>query len=217
MGWGWDWDSSPSPQSGPATGTLNVQFVPMILSAADTHTQWWDQNSAGHPYLMGFNEPDMTLDKGGSQMDVNTCVAKYMEYLDKKKSDSTKLISPATTNNLDDPNMGVHYMSNFLASCKQQNCHIDVLAFHYYGEASDLQYFKNTVQKFQALQSQYQIPELWITEMAPLQAPTADQMSAFLEFLDDPSSGVDRYAFNGLNTNSGQSLDMPVIKSAYQA
>ena len=217
MGWGWDWDSSPSPQSGSATGTLNVQFIPMLLSAIDTHTSIWDGNSAGHPYLMGFNEPDMTTDKGGSQMDVGTCVSNWLQYMEPKHSNS-KLISPATTNNMDDASMGVHYMTTFLDSCiTQKGCHIDVLAFHYYGEASDINALKTTVTAFQQLQTKYKIPELWITEMAPNEAPTADQMTAFLNFLDDPSNGVARYAFNGLNTGTGQSLDSPVIKAAYQA
>lgn len=217
MGWGWNWDSSPSPQSGAATGTLNVQFVPMLLSAIDTHTSIWDGNSAGAEYLMGFNEPDMTTDKGGSQMDYNTCASNWMTYMQPKQG-SAKLISPATTNNMDDTAMGVHYMANFLDACiTQKGCHIDVLAFHYYGEASDMDALKTTVAAYQKLQTQYKIPELWIPEMAPNEAPTADQMSAFLSFLDDPSNGVTRYAFNGLNTGTGQSLDDGVIKTAYQA
>ena len=188
----------------------------MLLSAADVHTSIWDGNSAGQPYLMGFNEPDMTTDKGGSQMDVPTCASNWMTYMNGKKS-SAKLISPATTNNLDDTSMGVHYMTDFLDTCiNSHGCHFDVLAFHYYGEASDLEALKTTVQAYQKLQTQYKIPELWITEMAPNEAPTADQMSAFLSYLDDPSNGVARYAFNGLNTGTGQSLDDGIIKAAYQ-
>ena len=218
IGWGTDWDSSPSPQSGDATGTLNVQFVPQLLSTASVHTGIWDSNSAGHPYLMGFNEPDTTTAQGGSQMDYDTCASSWMTYMEPKRSGSTKLVSPATTNNLDDAAMGVQYMANFLKACiTDKGCHIDVLAFHYYGEASDLQALKTTVQKYQALQTQYKIPELWISEMAPNEAPTADQMSAFLTYLDDESNGIARYAFNGLNTGTGQSLDNSVMKTAYQA
>ena len=217
MGWGWNWDSSPSPQSGSATGDLDVQFVPMLLSAIDTHTSIWDGNSAGHPYLMGFNEPDMTTGNGGSQMDVPTCASNWMTYMQPKQG-SAKLISPATTNNMDDTSMGIHYMTSFLEECiTNRGCHIDVLAFHYYGEASDLEALKTTVSAYQKLQTQYSIPELWIPEMAPNEMPTQDQMQAFLDFLDDSSNGVTRYAFNGLNTGTGQSLDSGVIKSCYQA
>ena len=215
MGWGWNWDSSPAPAAGHKTGTLDVQFVPMLLSAIDTHTSLWNENSAGYPYLMGFNEPDMTTDKGGSQMDVGSCVQNWNTYMQPKASGSVKLISPGVTNNLDDSNMGLHYLTSFLDQCK--GCTIDVLAFHYYGKASDLDYFKNTVQQFKNLQTQHGIPELWITEMAPTELPTKEQMDGFLEFLDSSESGVSRYAFNGLNTGTGQSLDNAVIKEAYCA
>lgn len=214
MGWGWNWDSSPQPQTGAATGTLDVEFVPMLLSLDQVHVDAWKTNAKGN-YLMAFNEPDMTKDKGGAQMSVEDCVKGYKDHMQPHASGSTKLISPATTNNLEDTSMGIHFMSNFLQQCS--DCTIDVLAFHYYGDAADLEYFKDTVSKYQKLQNEHGIPELWITEMAPNQTPTGEQMTAFLEFLDDAASGVTRYAFNGLKTGTGQSLEMPEIQKCYQA
>ena len=215
IGWGANWDSSPQPESGAASGTLSVQFVPQMLGLDQVHVDAWKTNAKG-PYLMAFNEPDKPKSQGGSEMDVGTCVSSYMQYM-QPHAGSSKLISPSTTNDLNDANVGIQYMSDFLDQCKAQGCQIDVLGFHYYGDASDLPYFKNTVSQYQALQQKHGIAELWITEMAPNQAPTEDQMKSFLEFLDDSSSGVSRYAFNGLNTGTGQSLTEPAIQSCYQS
>lgn len=188
-----------------------------MLWGLGDHVKLWEKNVATTKpsYVMGFNEPDMTTDKGGCGMSVPDAVQGWKANMEPLKSSGIKLVTPGTTNELTASTMGLGYMTQFLQSCS--GCHFDALAFHYYGSASDMEALKATVKKYQALQQQHSIPELWITEMAPTEAPTAEQMSAFLKFLDDPASGVSRYAFNGLNTGNGQSLTGPVVKAAYQA
>lgn len=181
------------------------------------HVKIWSTNVATvkPTYAMGFNEPDMTTDKGGSQLSVADAVKGWKDNMEPLKSSGIKLVSPGTTNDITDSNMGHGYMSQFLEACT--GCHFDVLTFHYYGEASDVQALQATVAKYRSLQKLHNIGELWISEMAPNEPPTTEQMAAFLKFLDNPSNGVARYAFNGLNTGNGQSLAGPVIRPAYQS
>ncbi len=188
-----------------------------MLWGLGEHVKLWPNNVAAikPTYAMGFNEPDMTTDKGGSQLNVADAVQGWKDNMEPLKSSGIKLVTPGTTNDITDSNMGHGYMSQFLEACT--GCHFDVLTFHYYGEASDISALQETVTKYQTLQKQHNIGELWISEMAPNEAPTTEQMAAFLKFLDDPSNGVARYSFNGLNTGNGQSLTGPVIKAAYQA
>ena len=211
IGWGWDWDSSPSPASGQATGSLgSIQFVPMLLSTASVHTSLWQGNSAGAEWVMGFNEPDQ-CGGGGSCMSVSDVVSGWGTYF---SGMSASKCSPATTNDLTTQGKGLSYMTEFLEACT--GCKFDALAFHYYGLGSDLSALTSTIQAYQKLQQQYGIAELWITEMAPTDQPSTDEVNAMLALLDNPATGVTRYAFNGLNTGSGLQLSGD-IASAYSS
>jgi len=188
----------------------------MLWGLGDHVTLWSSNVAAIKPtYVMGFNEPDMTTDKGGSGLSVADAVTGWKANMEPLKSSGIKLVTPGTTNDLTDSNMGHGYMSQFLEACT--GCQFDALTFHYYGQASDVSALQAAVTKYQTLQKLHNIGELWISEMAPTEAPTTEQMAAFLKFLDDPSNGVARYAFNGLSTGDGQSLTGPVIQAAYQA
>ena len=206
LGWGWNWDSSPAPASGAASGSLNVQFVPMLLTLDSSHTSIWESNSAGAEWIMGFNEPDQ-CGGGGGCMDVGSVVQGWNTHF---KAKSASKCSPATTNDLQTQGKGLSYMTQFLEACT--GCKFDALAFHYYGPGSDLTLLKDTISAYQKLQQQYGIAQLWIPEMAPTDSPSADEITSMLTFLD--SAGVDRYAFNGLNTGNGVSLSGS-IASAY--
>lgn len=209
IGWGWDWDSSPSPASGKATGELSgIQFVPMLLSTEGVHTSLWEGNSAGAEWVMGFNEPDQ-CGGGGSCMSVSDVVSGWGTYF---SGLSASKCSPATTNDLTTQGKGLSYMTQFLEQCT--GCKFDALAFHYYGSGSDTSALTNTIQAYQKLQKQYGIAELWITEMAPTDQPSVDEVNAILEILDNPANGVTRYAFNGLSTGTGIQLAGD-IASAY--
>lgn len=202
IGWCWDWDSSVTPSSGQNVGSIGCDFVPQLLSDASVHTSIWSGNAAGASYVMGFNEPD-NCGGGGACMSVTQAVASWGTYLNGMEA---ALVSPATTNDLVTKNTGYDYMTQFLAQC--HGCKFQALSFHWYGNSWDINDtpggLEPTIKAYQKLQQQYNIPELWIPEMAPNQAPTQDQMTALLAYLD--SSAVTRYAFNGLDTGTGQQL-----------
>ncbi|KAK4697794.1 hypothetical protein P7C71_g321, partial [Lecanoromycetidae sp. Uapishka_2] len=206
IGWCGDWDSSKTPGSGWATGELNCQFIPQLLSDAggeDGHTMYWPTNSAGYAEAAAFNEPDQ-CGGGGTCMPVGQAITSWGTYM---QDMDALLISPATTNDLTTPDKGLDYMRQFLLGC--QGCKIHALAFHVYMNAWDINEtpgsLEATIQAYQKLQLQYNIPKLYISEMATNQAPTQDQMDAILSYLDG-NSAVDRYAWNGLDSGTGQQL-----------
>jgi hypothetical protein len=213
IGWCADWDSSVTPRAGYNTGTISCDFVPQLLSDADLHTRLWSGNSAGASYAMGFNEPD-NCGGGGACMSVDQTVLSWGTHM---SNTPALLVSPATTNDLVAKNTGLDFMTQFLSKCS--GCKFQALAFHWYGNAWDINDtpggLEPTIQAYQKLQTKYSIPELWISEMAPHQAPTEDQMNSMLSYLDGPC-GVTRYGFNGLETGTGQQLT-GMLASAYAA
>lgn len=136
-------------------------------------------------------------------MSVSQSIASWGTYMNNMDA---LLVTPATTNDLTTKNVGLDYMTQFLAGCT--DCKFQAIACHWYGNAWDINDtpggLEPTIQAYQKLQKQYNIPELWVSEMAPNQAPTTAQMDALLSYLD--SSDVKRYAFNGLDTGTGQQL-----------
>ncbi|MCJ1457848.1 hypothetical protein MMC28_008217 [Mycoblastus sanguinarius] len=216
IGWGWNWDSSPAPAVGNAQGTLNVQYVPQLWGTGSGHTSLWDNNSKGYGFLLAFNEPDLCV-QGSACIGVSDAVTGWNTYMQPKRSSTVKVGTPATTNDLTSKNIGLDYMTQFLQQCT--GCKFDFLCFHWYGSATDVDStpgsLKATITAYQKLATQYNIPEIWIPEFAPMGASSSD-LQAFLTFLDDSSNGVARYALNGLGTGSGLPLTGS-IASTYSA
>ena len=201
IGWMTNWDSSPATASGPATGSGKVEYVAQLLSL--DHVANWKTNAVT-PWVMGLNEPD-NCGGGGSCTDYKAAAAAHTEYIAPLRAAGTKVTTPCTQNNVDTPNIGSDYMASFLAQFPPKS--FDAIAFHFYGPGTqeglngsdNPQSLVATVAAYQKLQTQYQIDELWITEGGPEDA-SPDMVNTFLEWLDDPANGVDRYAWNGLNS-----------------
>ena len=203
VGWMANWDSSPSPGSGQASGSGKVEYVAQLWGTDTTHVTAW-QTNAKTPWLMSFNEPD-NCGGGGACLSVQEAANAHTAHIAPLRSGGSKVTTPCTQNNVGSPNIGSEYMASFLAKFPPNS--FDAIAFHWYGPGTqeglngsdNPQSLAATVAAYQKLQKQYGIAELWITEGGPEDA-APDMLNAFLEFLDDPSNGVDRYLWNGLNS-----------------
>ena len=153
---------------------------------------------------MGFNEPD-NCGGGGACLTPQAAAAGHTAHIAGLRTGTTKVTTPCTQNNVGSPGIGSEYMATFLAQFPSNS--FDAIAFHWYGPgtaeglsgADNPQSLKATVAAYQKLQKQYGIAELWITEGGP-ESAASGMVSTFLEWLDDPSNGVDRYLWNGLNS-----------------
>ena len=205
VGWMANWDSSPATGSGKASGSGKVEYVAQMWGTDATHINSW-QTNANTPWLMGFNEPDR-CDGGGSCLGYEAAAADHNKYIAPLRTGGTKVTTPCTQNNVNTPNVGSDYMANFLDQFPADKVSFDAICLHWYGPgtqeglngADNPQSLAATVAAYQKLQTQWGIAELWITEGGPEDA-SSDMINTFLEWLDDPSNGVDRYLWNGLNS-----------------
>lgn len=113
--WSHDWDSAPTDPSS------QFMFVPTLWSDQSPHSDNWDQNAAGHQYLMSFNEPDIIKQ---ANMDVNTAVDKYKSLMFPKRTGSVKIGAPSVTsgsgtNEAGIP-MGTSWLRQFLDQCNDE-------------------------------------------------------------------------------------------------
>ena len=201
IGWGCNWDSSPLPAVGKAKGSLNYEFVPQLWGPDELHTSLWPGNSAGYPYVMAFNEPNIGKEGGGcGPMTPSDAIAPYESNMKPNKAAGQKIISPCVSNNAPE------WLDAFLASTSLKP---DAVCFHWYGET--LEGLKAVVPQFKELQEKYSIPELWMTEWAFNVAIEESEMKDVMDYLEG-ESGVDRYAYNALKM-----VGMPGIKAAYMA
>ncbi|KAL8727776.1 MAG: hypothetical protein Q9166_005831 [cf. Caloplaca sp. 2 TL-2023] len=207
VGWLYNWDSAPG-------GTIDTskEFVPMLWNTSQVyHVPHWEERAeaaiaAGTKHLLAFNEPDLPAQ---ANMDVSQSVAGWMDYMEPfhtKHNGDIKLGSPSVCNGPEE-NMGLQYLKSFLDSCG--GCHVDFLAIHWYGLASDdgVQHLKDHIGKAKEIASGRPI---WLTEFKPdgSDDQQADFLGQILPWLDDKSqSGVDRYAyFKADNMVNGDSL-----------
>ncbi|KAI4129105.1 MAG: hypothetical protein LQ338_002403 [Usnochroma carphineum] len=206
VGWLYNWDSSP----GGAIDT-SKEFIPMLWNTSEVyHTPHWAANAdaaiaAGSKHLLAFNEPDLAAQ---ANMDVGQSVQGWMTYMEPfhaKHNGDVKLGSPSVCNG-PDQNQGLAYLTSFLSQCA--GCHVDFLAIHWYGLATDdgVQDLKDHVGKAVAMAEGRPV---WLTEFQP--QGSDEQQAGFLgkilPWLDDGSNGVERYAYYRVDTMvSGSSL-----------
>ena len=201
--WMANWDSSPSTGSGQASGSTKVEYVAQLLGTDEVHLNAWKTN-ANTKCLMSLNEPD-NCGGGGSCLSVQDAADAHNAHITPLRTGGTKVTTPCTQNNIGLPGIGSDYMASFLAKFPSNS--FDAICFHWYGPGTpeglngsdNPQSLAATVAEYQKLQKQYGISELWISEGGPKDA-APEMIKAFLKWLDDPSNGVDRYLWNGLNS-----------------
>lgn len=199
VGWGYNWDQT--------AGSLisGVQFVPMLHdNQADTLSKWSTRAniaiSAGSTHLLAFNEPEQPPSAGGSGMSPQQVIDGWNKYM-KPLKDRAKLGSPAVTSQEGSDTAGLPLLKTFLAAFGDS---VDFICVHWYG--TDFSQFQQHISDAKKVANGKPI---WLTEFAhndPAQA--ASFMAQALPWLDNPSNGVERYAYQFVDTTltSGQSL-----------
>lgn len=189
MTWGTDWDSSVTPGAGMTQGSLNFQFVPQLWGPdQNTHVKFWDNNAAGHPYLLFYNEP-MMGGSNGPNVDANQAAQDFNSYMLPKQKAGAKVSTPCVANSQG------QYMQDFLSHF--QPGAIDVMCFHWYG--NDVGGLQQTVEEFSGYAKKAGIKEIWLSEFAV--QPTPQDLSPYLSYLDEK---LDRYAYNLNDMGAGQ-------------
>ena len=189
-----------------------LNYVPMLWGDNQYHIPHWKENAdkaieAGATHLLGFNEPDL-----GSQanMTPDHATQTWKEQME-QYAGKVKLGSPSVCNGGgpvgNGATIGLNWLNNFLKSCS--DCTVDFLTIHWYGQAWEVEGFKNHVSDAKKLANGKPI---WITEFKP--EGSAEEQTKFLEEILpwlDSESGVERYAVfqvDGVLTNGNALSDI---------
>ncbi|KAL8721228.1 MAG: hypothetical protein Q9225_002040 [Loekoesia sp. 1 TL-2023] len=211
--WIHDWNSAPG------DAPSQFMFVPTLWSDKSPHSDDWDQNAAGHQYLMSFNEPDIVAQ---ANMEVNYAVDQYKLLMFPKRSGTVKIGAPSVsggsgTNEAGIP-MGTGWLSQFLSLCNDDNtCQADFVSGHWYGcpggscsVQADIKSFNGYVSD---LVQTAQGRDVWIPEFQRYgdEAGQKQFLESVLPTLDS-NRAVTHYAYfmvtDGILTTNGQPNDL---------
>ena len=199
---------------GTSSGGLSssFQYVPMIHDAG---TDVSPIASGGYQYVLGYNEPDRSLNSGGTAISPADAWASWSSQI--SGLENIHIGSPAVSSVISS-GKGLDWLKQFVAAAGgASNTRIDFVCLHWYGgggsgadQAADLMSYLDMAA--QTIDTFLPGKPIWLTEFAavPLdnQDVQTDFLSAILPSLDS-NSRVGRYAaFAAINGElvSGGSL-----------
>ncbi|MHB9863768.1 sigma-70 family RNA polymerase sigma factor [Streptomyces sp. YIM S03343] len=194
-GWYYTW-STTHPGIAASGG---ADFVPMIWGAKSVTAQALSEAKAAGPYLLGFNEPDMSAQS-------NMTVDQALDLWPQLQATGNTLGSPAVAYGGD---RAGGWLDRFMSGAKQRGYRVDFITLHWYGgdfrtEAA-VQQLRNYLS---AVYERYHKP-IWLTEFALIdfsqgtRYPTDTEQAAFLTSATKMLAGLPylrRYAWFGLGT-----------------
>lgn len=101
----------------------------MVRTEADLQYLTSYQTVKQASWLMGFNEPDLGFDVGGSRINATHAAQLWKEHIAPLRSDRLKLVAPAVSSS-GAAGEGPSWLADFLAAC--DGCVFDAYGFHPY-------------------------------------------------------------------------------------
>jgi len=154
--------------------------------------------AAGATHLLGFNEPDMDLNDGGSAIDVQTAQKGWKDSMS-QFAGKAKLVSPSVTNTNGpygtDPTKGLGWLSSFLSD-STINSQVDIIGFHWESTLTDVDAaIKDLLSQVTAAVKIAGSRKVWLTEFRYLGGDEATFIKKAFPQLDK-AEGLERYAYN---------------------
>ncbi|CAG7653770.1 sigma-70 family RNA polymerase sigma factor [Streptomyces bryophytorum] len=194
--WYYTWSTTHSGVSGPG-------FVPMVWGGASAGADALAQAEKAGPYLLGFNEPDMSAQ---SNMTVDQALALWP----KLEAAGKVLGSPAVAYGGDTAG---GWLDRFMSGAKAKGYRVDFIALHWYGgDFSTPNAVAQLRSYLQAVYDRYHKP-IWLTEFALIdfsdgtRFPTDQQQAAFVTAAAKMLDGLpylQRYAWFGLGADDSK-------------
>jgi hypothetical protein len=168
--WYYTWSTTHSRISGPG-------FVPMIWGPASVTTQALAQAKAAGPYLLGFNEPDLSAQ---SNMSVDSALNLWPQLM----STGQTLGSPSVASG---GATAGGWLDRFMSGASAKGYRVDFITLHWYGSDFVTANAVNQLRSYiQAVYDRYHKP-IWLTEFALIRFsgggstfPAQDQQAAFV-------------------------------------
>ncbi|EXJ91398.1 hypothetical protein A1O1_04510 [Capronia coronata CBS 617.96] len=208
ISWAYNWGASPD-----GSILAGAEYVPLLWGESSISS--WSSAvqsaiSSGSKHVLSFNEPDLSSQ---SNMDPATAAKLHIANV-APLSGQVSIGSPAITNGAgSNPAMGTTWLQQFFDACEGQ-CNIDFVAFHWYAEASNVDYFKSHVQDVIDTAAKNGVSKVWLTEFGATgsDSDVASFLSQVVPWLDSQAA-VERYAYfmcsDGILVN-GNSVSSPV-------
>ncbi|MCT9934824.1 sigma-70 family RNA polymerase sigma factor [Planotetraspora sp. A-T 1434] len=178
-------------------GPKGVGFVPMIWGAGSVTPETLAQARSAGPYLLSFNEPDMTAQ-------ANMTVDEALSLWPKLMKAGRVLGSPAVAYGGDTPG---GWLDRFMNGAAERGYRVDFISLHWYGGDFRTQAAVGQLRSYlQAVYKRYHKP-IWLTEFALIdfshgvRLPGDAQQAAFLTASTRMLAAlpyVQRYAWFGL-------------------
>ncbi|MFG1810411.1 sigma-70 family RNA polymerase sigma factor [Streptomyces sp. NPDC049040] len=194
--WYYTWSTTHSGVSGPG-------FVPMIWGSASADANGLAQAKQAGPYLLGFNEPDMSAQS-------NMTVDQALSLWPKLESAGKVLGSPAVAYGGDTAG---GWLDRFMSGAKSKGYRVDFIALHWYGgDFTTPNAVAQLKSYLQAVHNRYHKP-IWLTEFALIdfsngtRFPTDQQQAAFVTAAAKMLDGLpylQRYAWFGLGADDSK-------------
>ncbi|KAF1984043.1 glycoside hydrolase family 128 protein, partial [Aulographum hederae CBS 113979] len=192
ISWYYTYSYQPKPFLAPYP---NIQFVPMLFGDFENNftASVIELINQGYniSHVFGFNEPDLTSNYGGSNIDPVKAAARWIKDIEPLRAYGVKLGAPAVSNL--DSTGGGGWMQKFFTACNG-SCHTDFMPLHYYG--SFTRYF-DFIYYAKSLYGDNNT--FWLTEWANANAPLADSIN-FVRSVDaniDSLPWIERSSYFG--------------------
>ena len=170
--WYYTWSAGHSGISAPA----RVGFVPMIWGPGSVTAANLAQAKAAGPYLLGFNEPDMSAQ---SNMTVDQALSLWPQLM----AAGRILGSPAVATGAATPG---GWLDQFMSGASARGYRVDFITLHWYGSDFSTPDAVSQLKAYiQAVYERYHKP-IWLTEYALIDFshgttfPTDQQQAAFI-------------------------------------
>jgi hypothetical protein len=192
--WYYTWSATPA---GGIASPPGVRFVPLIWGAANVNAGTLSQVRGEGPYLLGFNEPDMS---GQADMTPAQALSLWPQLM----ATGLKLGSPAVATGGATPG---GWLDQFMSGAAARGYRVGFITLHWYGADFATGAAVSQLESYlQAVHARYHKP-IWLTEFALAnfggspQTPGRPQQAAFLTAATamlQRLSYVQRYAWFGL-------------------
>jgi hypothetical protein len=142
--WYYNYMWQPSPQFA-SLPQSKFEFIPMIWGAPSSPADFQFLNNVTEliqggrniTHVLAFNEPDGPWSQGGSNMTVSAAAQGWQQEIVPLQKLGIKAGAPVVTQR------GLSWLQDFSAAC--QNCTLDFIPLHYYGNFSGLVDYINEV------------------------------------------------------------------------
>ncbi|MGH3068626.1 MAG: glycoside hydrolase family protein [Streptosporangiaceae bacterium] len=192
--WYYTWSASPAVGVSSAGGP---RFVPLIWGAANVNAGTLSEVRGEGPYLLGFNEPDMS---GQANMTPAQALSLWPQLM----ATGLRLGSPAVATGGATPG---GWLDQFMSGAAARGYRVNFITLHWYGSDFATGPAVSQLESYlQAVHARYHKP-IWLTEFALAsfggspQTPSRPQQAAFLTAATamlQRQSYVQRYAWFGL-------------------